>query len=72
VTAQQVELQRREIVLVDPRLGEVAEAGVDAVDGCVAVCLCIDHGARRGDTRARVRREPDLRAVVRDREQVLK
>ena len=70
VTAQQVQLQRGEIVLVDPRLGEVAEAGVDAVDRLLAIGLAIDNGASGRDADARVGRESDLRAIVRDRQQV--
>ena len=61
----------REVGLVDARLGEIAEAGVDAVDRRVAGGLRIDHGARRGDARPRVRREADRSPrVVGNREQV--
>ena len=70
VAAQQVELQRREIRLVDPRLGEISEPGVDAVDGRVAVGLRVDDGARGDHTRARVRGESDFRAIVGDGKQV--
>jgi hypothetical protein len=70
VTAQQVELQRGEIRLVDARLGKIAEPGVDAVDRGIAGGLGVDHRPRRGDARARVGRKPDLGAIVGNGEQV--
>jgi adenylosuccinate synthase len=70
VAAQQVDLQRREIGLLDPRLREVAESGVDAVDRLVAVGLRIDDRARRRDPGPRLGREADGRAVVGDGQQI--
>ena len=70
MAAQQVQLQRREVGRGDARLGEVAEAGVDAVDGRLALRFGVDPGARGGDARARVRRETDVHVVVGDRQQL--
>jgi hypothetical protein len=70
VAAQQVELQRREIVPVDPSLGKIAEAGVDAVDRFVSGGLAIDDGAGGGDAGSGIGCEADLGAIVGDRQQV--
>jgi hypothetical protein len=70
VTAQQVQLQRRQIVRVDARLGEVAEAGIDAVDGVGAGGFPIDDGSRRGDAGARLGCERHLGTVVGNGEQI--
>jgi hypothetical protein len=70
MAAQQIQLQRREIGLVDSRLGEIAEAGVDAVDRRVAAGALVDHGARRGHAIARRGRQAHGGAVIGDGEQV--
>ena len=53
VAAQQIDLQLRQIVAIDPRFGERAEAGVDAVDGRIAVGAADRRLARDAFTRAR-------------------
>jgi hypothetical protein len=70
MTAQQIQLQRGEIRRVDARLGEIAEAGIDAVHRRVAGGQLIDHGPRRGDPIARRGREADVGASVGDGEQI--
>ncbi len=70
MTAQQVQLQLREVGLVDPRFREIAEAGVHAVDRRITGGLRLHHRARRRHARARVGREADLDAIVGDGEQV--
>jgi hypothetical protein len=44
VRADQVELQLLQLVLGDARAGQLAEAGVDAVDGGVAGGGLLHHG----------------------------
>ena len=61
VAAQQVDLQLRQIVAIDPRFGKRAEAGVDAVDRRVAV------GARDRRRRAPRSRAPARPARARPR-----
>ena len=54
MTANQVDLQRRQIALVDARFREVAEAGVDAVDRSITASRCRRQcDARRSHDRAR-------------------
>ncbi len=45
VRQHQIALQRFEIAIGDPHIGELAEAGIDAVDG---LALGDDRGHRRG------------------------
>ena len=58
-------------VVRDPHVGERSEAGVDAVDGFVALGLARDHSARRVDARPRGLGETDRTIVVRDRGDIL-
>ena len=55
----------------DARLGERAEAGVDAVDRRVALGAAVDHRARGDDARPRLGRQPHLRAVVGDGDELV-
>ena len=71
VTAEQVQLQGAQRVVRDSHVGERSEAGVDAVDGFVALGLPGDHGARRFDALTRGRGETDRSIVVSDRGDVL-
>ena len=70
MAAQQVQLQCRQIGLVDARLGEVAEAGVDAVNGRIARGLGIHHRARRPHPCARLCGEAHFCVLVCNRQQV--
>jgi hypothetical protein len=66
MAAEQVQLQGAQGVVRDPHIGERSEAGVDAVDGFVALGLARDHSARRIDARPRGLGETDRTIVVRD------
>ena len=70
MTAQQVQLQPRQVGLVDPRFGEVAEAGVHTVDRRITVGLRVHDRAGRQHALTRVGRETDLDAVVGDRKEI--
>ena len=71
VAAQQIELQRAERVRRNRGLGEVTEAGVDAVDRRRRRRRMRSTTARaRVHARARLGRRARPRAVVRDREQL--
>jgi hypothetical protein len=71
VTAQQVQLERLERVRRNPDVGERAEAGVDAVDGVLALGGAIDHRARRLNLRHRRRGEADRLEAIGDRHQLI-
>ena len=60
-----------ERVVRDPHVGERAEAGIDAVDGFVALGLPGDHRARRIDARTRGLGETDRPIVVSNRRDIL-
>ena len=60
VRQQKIELQLVELIARDPDLGELAEAGVDAVDHLAGSQNVLHDPARLGDsrTRLRVKRDP--------------
>ena len=64
VAAHQVELELAQLVARDDDVGEVAEAGVDAVDDLAARDRVVDHAARARDRLARARRETPTGAVA--------
>ena len=66
VAAEKVQLERVEIGGRDPDFGERPEAGVDAVDGGVAVRLALHHRAGGADPVGRHRRQGDRLAAVGD------
>ncbi len=70
MAAQEIDLQRRQIVVGDPRLCERSESCVDSVDRLVAVGPPIDDAARVEHTGARAGRERHFRALVGDLQQV--
>ena len=71
VAPQQIELEGRQVVTVDPRFSERTKAGVDAVDGLVALGARIDHGTRGVHARTRRRRNRDLLAAIGDRDEIV-
>ena len=71
MAAQQIELQRAERAARNRRLRQRAEAGVDAVDRRRRPRPCDRRRRATASTRARGgRREPDRRALVRDRDEL--
>ena len=71
VTAQQIELQLGERVVRDAHVGEVAEAGVDAVDRRVLLDGGVHHGACGADARPRAIGQRHRRVVVGDGNQIV-
>ena len=71
MAAQQVDLQRAKRVPGDSRLGQRAEARIDAVDRRVAERLTVDDRPRRVHARHGLGREPDDGVVVGDGQEVV-
>ena len=64
VRADQVELQLRQVGAVDARAGELAEAGVDAVDRRIAGRGALHDGGAGADALARCGVDPQRRAAA--------
>jgi hypothetical protein len=66
VTAQEIELERGQLIGGNRHFCERTEAGVHAVHGHAARGVLVDDVARGGDARARVGRQTDRFRVMRD------
>ena len=70
VTADQIELQRSRLLGLDPHVGELPEAGVDAVDRVAPRGGGLDDAAGRAHRRQRMRGDGDRHAVAGDGDDV--
>jgi hypothetical protein len=71
VTAQQIHLQFGERFVRDPHVGEVAEAGVDAVGRRIVVGSLVNDDACRAHALARHVAEREWLVAVRDGDQII-